>query len=31
LTDLEIPELGESVDDDAEDDVESDGRDEDKE
>ena len=31
LTDLEVPELGEGVDDDAEDDVQSNGRDEDKE
>ena len=31
MTDLEVPELGESVDDDAEDDVETDGRDEDEE
>jgi len=31
LTDLEVPELGESVDDDTEDDVQSDGRDEDEE
>jgi len=31
LTDLEVPELREGVDDDAEDDVEADGRDEDEE
>jgi len=31
LTDLEVPELGEGVDDDTEDDVQSDGRDKDEE